>query len=145
MERPLFYNLIATIVPMKHDIETTEDIKLMVDSFYAKVKHDELLAPIFFSRIPEDWQPHMEKMYSFWNAALLGVSGYRGAPFVPHATMPIGQEHFDKWLLLFAETLEELFAGPKAEETLQRAKNMATMFMYRIKEYQSKPQQTPLV
>jgi hemoglobin len=76
---------------------------------------------------------------------LLGVSGYRGAPFVPHATMPITQEHFDKWLELFAETLEELFDGPKAKETLQRAKNMATMFMYRIKEYQSNPQQIPLV
>jgi hemoglobin len=47
----------------KNDIETTEDIKLLVDSFYAKVKEDELLSPIFFSRIPEDWQPHMEKMY----------------------------------------------------------------------------------
>ena len=130
---------------IKNDIETTEDIKLLVDSFYAKVKEDELLSPIFFSRIPEDWQPHMEKMYSFWNAALLGVSGYRGAPFVPHATMPITQKHFDKWLELFAETLEELFDGPKAKETLQRAKNMATMFMYRIKEYQSNPQQIPLV
>jgi hemoglobin len=130
---------------MKKDIETTEDIKLMVDSFYATVKQDELLAPIFFSRIPQDWQPHMEEMDSFWGAALLAISGYRGAPFVPHATMPIAQEHFDKWLVLFAETLEELFEGPKAEETLQRVKNMAVMFIYRIKEYQSKPQQIPLV
>jgi hemoglobin len=129
----------------KKDIETTEDIKLLVNSFYNKVKKDDLLSPIFFFRIPNEWQPHLDKMYQFWSAALLGLSGYKGTPFVPHATMPIQREHFDRWLFLFKETLQELFEGPTAEEALLRGKNMAIMFMYRINEYGLKPQQIPLV
>ncbi len=59
----------------EHDIKGLEDIKLMVDDFYCKVADDELLAPIFNYQISTYWVPHLEKMYTFWNAALFGVKG----------------------------------------------------------------------
>ena len=70
---------------LKNDITSLEDIKLMVDEFYKKVKTDQLLSLVFLQHIPEDWQPHLEKMYLFWNAALFGEKGYIGNPFSKHA------------------------------------------------------------
>jgi hemoglobin len=78
----------------------------MVDVFYQKVREDELLAPIFNFRLSTHWEPHLEKMYTFWNAALFGVKGYNGNPFIKHATMELGEEHFERWMNLFSETVD---------------------------------------
>ena len=116
----------------KHDIAGLTDIKLMVDDFYGKVAQDELLAPIFNYRLSTYWVPHLEKMYTFWNAALFGVSGYTGNPFAKHATMPVEGEHFERWLSLFNQTVDTHFAGPMAEEAKRRGFIMATTFQRRI-------------
>jgi len=129
----------------KNDIQSQDDIKLMVDAFYTKVKSDALLAPIFFDRIKGDWQQHLEKMYQFWNAALLGIPGYRGTPFVPHASMPIRHEHFNQWLTLFDQTIQEHFEGPMATDASNRAHLMAKLFTSKLAAYQSRPGTVPLV
>lgn len=116
----------------KHDITGLEDIKLLVDEFYTSVRKDELLAPIFLFRLNTYWQPHLEKMYTFWNAALFGVKGYTGNPFAKHATMPVDGEHFERWLSLFTNTVDTYFEGPVAEEAKRRAHIMATNFQRRI-------------
>jgi hemoglobin len=116
----------------KHDIEGLADIKRLVDDFYDLVAKDELLAPIFNFRLSTYWVPHLEKMYTFWNAALFGVKGYMGNPFAKHATMPVDGEHFERWLRLFNHTVDTLFAGPMAEEAKRRALIMATTFERRI-------------
>ena len=121
----------------KHDINGTEDIKLMVDDFYAKVQKDELLAPIFNFRLSTHWEPHLEKMYTFWNAALFGLKGYTGNPFMKHATMDIGAEHFKHWLTMFYETIDTYFKGPTAEDAKRRAQIMAGMFQSRLTELKS--------
>jgi hemoglobin len=118
----------------KHDIAGLEDIKLMVDDFYDKVAKDELLAPIFNYRLSTYWGPHLEKMYTFWNAALFGVKGYTGNPFAKHATMPVDSEHFTRWLRLFNETVDTYFAGPMAEEAKARGLIMATTFQRRMQD-----------
>ena len=69
----------------KHDIEGLEDIKLLADAFYTSVRLADWLAPIFLYRRNDYWQPHLEKMYTFWNAALFGEKGYTGNPFARHA------------------------------------------------------------
>ena len=116
----------------KHDIEGLADIKLMVDDFYDQVAKDDLLAPIFDFRLSTYWVPHLEKMYTFWNAALFGVSGYTGNPFAKHATMPVEAEHFERWLNLFNQTVDKHFSGPMAEEAKRRGLIMATTFERRI-------------
>ncbi|MDB5262940.1 MAG: globin [Adhaeribacter sp.] len=127
---------------MKHDISGLEDIKLMVDDFYEKVAEDELLAPIFNFRLSTYWVPHLEKMYTFWNAALFGVKGYMGNPFAKHATMPVTDEHFERWLRLFNATVDTHFAGPMAEEAKRRGLIMATTFSRRIQNNQGNEQLT---
>jgi hemoglobin len=119
---------------MKKDIENIDDIRVLVDSFYDKVKNDDLIGPVFLDKIPGDWQPHLDKMYAFWNAALFGVKGYRGNPFVQHAPLQISPPHFERWLELFAATLDDHFEGSMATEAADRAGMMAQMFMQRLQQ-----------
>lgn len=116
----------------KKDIEGIEDIKVMVNDFYNRIKEDELLAPIFNFRLSTHWDPHLEKMYSFWNAVLFGVKEYSGNPFMKHATMELDSTHFDHWIGLFNLTVDTHFEGPTAEEAKIRASVIASMFMLKL-------------
>lgn len=121
------------------DIENIEDIKIMVDEFYLKVRKDDLLAPVFSMRIA-DWQPHLNTMYRFWNAALFQVREYTGNPFAKHITLPIDGPHFKQWINLFYETLDEHFAGPVADDAKRRAMIMANTFYQRMHERKTNSQ-----
>ena len=121
----------------KNDIITIEDIKLLVDTFYDKVREDKLIGPVFNDRIQNRWPQHLAKMYTFWQTILLGEHTYYGTPFPPHAQLPIEKEHFERWLSLFSQTLNELFSGEIAKEALWRANKMAEMFQYKIAHYRS--------
>lgn len=116
----------------KKELLNLDDIKTLVDSFYGKVRSDELLAPIFNERIRDNWPVHLEKMYRFWQTVLLGEHTYMGTPFPPHANLPVDKSHFEQWLKLFKETLNEQFSGEKAKEAKWRADKMAEMFLLRI-------------
>lgn len=118
-------------------IITFENVKLLVDSFYRKVREDELLAPIFNERIGDKWPEHLEKMYRFWQTVLLREHTYLGSPFTPHAYLPVNKEHFNRWLKLFNETINEHFTGEKADEARWRAGKMAEMFHYKIEYYRT--------
>ena len=119
------------------DIETLEDIKLLVNAFYEKVQKDERLAPIFDDRIQDRWPQHLEKMYTFWQTVLLEERTYFGSPFPPHAKLPIDHTHFQRWMELFIMTVDTLFEGEKAIEARWRAAKMAEMFETKI-EYHKK-------
>ena len=121
------------------DIENIADIQLFVDEFYDKVRGDELIGPVFAAVISGDWQPHLDRMYAFWNAALFGVPGFKGNPFAKHAPLPIAPEHFDRWLELFSITINDHFKGPMAEETKHRAGLMAAMFVYKLTKVKGDP------
>lgn len=121
----------------KHDIEGLEDVKVLVNTFYDKVRADDFLAPIFNARIQDRWQQHLEKMYTFWQTVLLGEHTYYSSPFPPHAKLPVDHAHFAQWLTLFTATIEELFVGERADEALWRANKMAQMFEMKIEHYRS--------
>lgn len=114
------------------DIENLDDIKLVVDTFYGRVKENELLNPVFESVVQGNWQPHLEKMYRFWQTILLYEHTYSGSPFAHHAPLPIHAEHFEAWLTLFNQTIDELFEGERASEMKMRANKMGEMFQYKL-------------
>lgn len=120
---------------MKKDIEKLDDIKSMVDAFYGKVREDKLLADIFNKKIQDRWPMHLEKMYRFWQTVLLEKHTYHGSPFPPHAKLPVSMEHFERWLKLFSETVDSLFAGEKAERAKWQGERMAAMFHSKIEYY----------
>lgn len=121
----------------RKDITTIEDIKLLVDTFYAKIRLDLLLGEIFNGVINDRWPEHLEKMYRFWQTVLLGEHTYYGSPFPPHSQLPIEQKHFDVWLKLWHETINGLFAGVKADEAKWRGDKMAVMFLSKIEYYRN--------
>ena len=129
---------------MKSDIQTLEDIQLLVNTFYTRVQQNDLLAPIFASKI-NDWTPHLEKMYRFWQTILLHQHTYTGSPFPPHASLPIEQMHFDQWLLLWHTTVDEFFEGTVATEAKNRGKIMAQLFHFKIDYLKQHPGTKPLV
>lgn len=126
------------------DIESLEDIRLLVNTFYEQVQQHELIGPIFNSRIQDRWPEHLEKMYRFWQTILLDKQTYFGSPFPPHATLPVNETHFDVWLSLFTNTVDNFFMGEKAEEAKWRANKMAAMFISKINYYRNNSAQ-PLV
>jgi len=121
---------------MPKDIATLDDIKQLVNRFYDQVRADALLGPVFEARIQNRWPQHLEKMYTFWQTVLLDERTYDGSPFPPHAQLPIGHQHFAKWMQLFTATIDEIFAGDKTEEAKWRAARMAEMFEMKLAHYQ---------
>lgn len=111
------------------DISTREDIVLLVDSFYKKVKADELLAPKFQHL---DWPKHLPIMYNFWSSMLLGEQSYQGNPFQKHPPLSINASHFERWLKLFTQTVDENFSGSKADETKSRAQSIAGVWQHKM-------------
>ena len=123
------------VMKENQDILSIEDIRLLVDSFYTKVRADEKLGPIFESRIGDNWGVHLDKMYRFWQTVLLQEHTYNGSPFPPHAQLPVDVTHFARWMELFTETVDGLFEGEKAKEAKWRAGKMAQMFLSKIEYY----------
>ncbi|MBS1764096.1 MAG: group III truncated hemoglobin [Bacteroidetes bacterium] len=119
------------------DIANIDDIKVLVDTFYGRIREDDLLKDIFNNVIQDRWPEHLEKMYRFWQTVLFDEHTYFGAPFVPHATLPVEKNHFDRWVSLFTETVDELFSGEKAERAKWQGNRMAEMFQLKIQYYKN--------
>lgn len=117
---------------MRTDIAAIRDIRLLVDTFYDKVREDVLLANIFDERIRDRWPEHLEKMYRFWQTILLEEHTYFGSPFPPHAQLPVDSNHFDRWVQLFEETVDTLFEGDKANRAKWQGRRMAEIFLSKI-------------
>jgi len=116
----------------KKDIADFQDIKMLVDTFYTKIRNHDVLAPIFHERIGERWPEHLDKMYRFWQTVLLDEHTYSGSPFAPHANLPVNALHFDAWKQLFNATINDLFVGENAEIAKFRAATMAQLFLSKI-------------
>lgn len=108
-----------------NDILTEADIELLVNTFYTKVRQDEILAEVFNDVIKDKWDIHLKRMTDFWSTILLYTKKYKDDPLPKHMPLPIGQEHFDRWLQLFNETIDMLFEGQIAENARKRANSIA--------------------
>lgn len=125
---------------MEHpkDIQSLDDIKVLVNEFYGLVRADDLIGPVFNSVIQDRWPVHLEKMYRFWQTVLLEQHTYEGRPFPPHAQLPVDKAHFERWIALFHQTLDRHFSGEIADEARWRSVRMAEMFLSKIRYYREK-------
>lgn len=88
------------------DLCTEEEVKVLVHAFYARVRQDEVLAPIFNARI-DDWDHHLDKLVAFWSSVLRRTGRYTGNPMQKHAALSeLRPELFERWLKLFGEVAE---------------------------------------
>lgn len=87
---------------------TEADIRQLVHRFYAKVRQDDALGPIFNARV-EDWDLHLDMLCDFWSSLLLGTRRFKGAPIPAHARIPdLSWPLFQRWLALFHGVTAEL-------------------------------------
>ncbi len=122
----------------KQTISSREQVIKIVDSFYAKVRQDDLIGPIFTEQAKVDWDEHLPKLYNFWEDLLFGSENYHGRPFPPHLKFNLKIEHFERWLKLFVETIDENYTGLKADEMKARALRIAQNFLHNIEVLSSK-------
>ncbi len=86
----------------------------LVETFYGKIRGDELLGPIFAERI-SDWPAHLARMKAFWRSVLHNSGEFSGNPMLKHLAIPgLELRHFAHWLDLFYATLREAEAHPQA-------------------------------
>jgi hemoglobin len=104
-----------------------EMIRALVDGFYAKVRRDPALGPIFNRVIPHDgWEPHLAKLGDFWSSVMLATGRFSGAPMPAHVRIPeIRPTHFARWLHLFRETAGEVCPPEAAQVFIARAEMIA--------------------
>lgn len=127
----------------KKDIETREDVCLLVSSFYKKVRAHEILGP-FFNTTIKDWDAHLHRLTTFWESSLFMTRKlehkYLGNPLEAHVKVDrenhnsITEMHFGLWLNLWFETIETLFEGEVAENAKRRARKMGTFLYLKIFE-----------
>ncbi len=99
-------------------------IERLVRRFYAAVRVDALLAPVFAARIA-DWEPHLQRMCAFWSSVALMSGRYHGQPMAKHLTLAADGRHFDRWLALFEETARRECPPVAAEHFIERARRIA--------------------
>ena len=83
------------------------------------------MAPVFEPVIGTHWDRHLERMTDFWSTLLLYTKKFTDDPLTKHLPLALTKAHFDRWLLLFHETVNELFKGRIAENAGNRANSIA--------------------
>ena len=101
-----------------------EMIRQLVHGFYQRAREDDLIGPIFNSRV-QNWDEHLARLCDFWSSVTLMSGRYHGQPMVAHAPLPIEPQHFDRWLQLFAQTAREICPEPAARYFIERASRIA--------------------
>ena len=104
---------------------TEETIRSLVHAFYARIRTDEELGPIFAAAV-SDWPQHLSKMCDFWSSVVLMSGRFKGRPMATHAKLPgLDHAHFARWLLLFRATAAEVCPPTAAELFIDRAERIA--------------------
>lgn len=126
---------------MKKDIKTSEDVRLLVDTFYERLKDDQRIGYFFNEVMAVDWEAHLPKMYGFWDILLLGKTGMLTDPMQKHilinARERIDEAHFEQWVKLWFETMDALFEGPTTELAKERTRAIQQNMLKRIRSSES--------
>lgn len=121
------------------EIEFREDVVHLVDAFYKQAVSDSVIGHFFTEVVQLDFAAHMPVMYDFWESTLLGNNVYKGNPMLKHIALskksPMTSVHFDRWLVLWVDTVNGLFQGQKAEEAKSKAQQIATLMQYKVAEH----------
>lgn len=121
---------------MKKDIENRKDIEQLVNNFYHKVKHDDLIGHFFTTTFKINWEHHLPVMYDFWENAIFFSGTYTGNPLDMHQRINmrfrLTMEDFHRWNKLFIETVDSLFEGQNASLAKDRAISISTVMQLKI-------------
>lgn len=127
------------------DIQNKADIKYLVETFYSTALADPHIGPVF-KDAGFVLESHIPVMVSFWETILFDVITYKGNPMLKHLalnlTVPLLPEHFERWMAIWTTTVNSRYCGPLAEKAVIRARSIAQLMEYKIK--QTAPGSNPL-
>jgi hemoglobin len=133
----------------RHDIEDREDCERLVRAFYERALTDPIIGFLFTDIARMDLEEHIPVITRFWETILLGARSYGGGAFAPHVALhskaPLRRGHFARWLLLWRTTVDELFAGERAELAKAHAERVAAAFHSRLRtlDESAEPRERP--
>jgi hemoglobin len=112
------------------DLCTEREIADMVHSFYAAVRRDEQLGPIFNTYVG-DWDHHLGKLVDFWSSVLRGTQRFRGTPMPKHVALPgLSAPLFERWLALFRQITAVQPNHAMGEQAFDMAQRIAQSLWY---------------
>ncbi len=121
---------------MKKDIESREDLEVLMGHFYGIMLKDELLGDIFTQVAKINLEKHLPVLVDFWESIIFHLAKYKGNPMEVHIRLhekhPLEEIHFNRWLHLFNASVDELFEGEKSELAKTRAHSIALMMRHKI-------------
>ena len=95
----------------------TESLTALVHGFYADVRADPLLGPVFEDALRDRWEPHLARMVDFWSTVALGSKSFSGNVFGKHMALPgVTPAHFTAWVRLWSKPTAQLFSPDEAQE-----------------------------
>lgn len=119
-----------------NDIETKQDLEILLSKFYSKLLCDETISYIFTDVAKIDLESHLPKIIDFWNLSLLGKGDYSNNVMKIHldlnAEENLNENHFKTWLNTFNLTVDENFSGKNAEIIKTKALSIATVMQIKI-------------
>ena len=118
------------------DLSTSKDIDYLVRTFYSQAIDDELIGHFFTKVVELDFDKHIPKIVDFWTSVLLGQGNYRGNPIIKHIELsqksPLTKTHFDRWIQLWKQTLDDNYSGPIADQAKEKAQTISQLMIYKI-------------
>lgn len=121
-----------------HDLQSRQDLDLLVRLFYQKLMVDPLIGHFFNKVVSLDLEHHLPIIASFWEMILFGTGDYKSNPMAKHFELDklahLEPAHFERWLNHWQSTLKENFSGPNAQEALNRAQTIAALMQVKIEQ-----------
>ena len=109
-----------------HDASTREKLAELVHGFYAEVRADPLLAPVFERVIGQHWTPHLQRMVEFWSTVALGTRSFQGNVYAKHMVLEeVQPEHFLRWITLWHRHTNALLPSSDARDLQSVAHGIA--------------------
>jgi hemoglobin len=119
-----------------NDIQTQEDLFLLVNEFYKKLLSDDAINYIFTDVVKIKLEEHLPILVTFWSQGILGTGGYTKNLTQIHLEVNekeyLSPELFKIWLNHFYNSVDENFKGEKAEQIKTQALSIATVMQIKI-------------
>ena len=127
---------------MKKDISNRKDIEILIQLFYQKVVLDPVIGFIFTETVSINWEKHIPLIADFWESILLDNPVYKNNAMEMHydlnKKMPLEKIHFDSWLSLFNQVIDELHEGKIATMAKTRAQSIAAVMQFKMEQAHKK-------
>lgn len=120
------------------DISDRADIEFLIDEFYKTLKKDEKIGYFFTEVIEISWEEHIPVICDFWETVLFGNRVYSGNPMIKHIALNkkerLEASHFERWIKVWKSTIDKYFEGSKATVAIDRARNIASLMLHKVRE-----------